>query len=113
MSGNVRSHISSLGAKLQSKATVQVADSVDTAVAALSRRPIAVFVADNALNEPSFDAVKAEVARYVQHGGRLITDLSQITSGLQPNHRAVGDLGEKRHDHVTAGSERSVDYLVK
>lgn len=106
-----------LKTRLQSEVNVQVVDAGDAAITALSQRPAAVVVIDDALGDPQFEPVRAEVTRYVQNGGRLITELSQITSGFgRSGSWEVGYLNERdidqKNSHVAAISERHSHHLV-
>lgn len=66
-------------------------DTADAGIAALSRRPSAVIVLDNAISQPKFELARSEVLRYAQNGGRLITDLSQLNPASQFDTIRSGD----------------------
>lgn len=97
-----KSQIVALRTKLKSEASVQIVDSADAAIAALSQKPSAVIVPDNTLSEPAFELARTEILRYAQNGGRLITDLSQYSTSPVPS--ACIDSGYASED---------VDYNMK
>ena len=94
-----RSQLVALRARVAPEAAIQVINTADAGIAALARKPSAVIVLDNAISQPSFELARSEVLRYSQNGGRLITDLSQLSAGSQ-------------YDTVR-GNDRRVEYGVK
>lgn len=110
--------INDLRAKLSSEANVQVVDSVDGAVAALSRNPAAFVIPDNTLAEGSYDRIRTEVARYVHNGGRLITALDQVTAGLggcghwTSDFANIPPVGQGRRQSVMSVSASCCKHMV-
>lgn len=91
-----------LRAKVDREATILVVDTADASIAALSRSPSAVIVLDNAMTLPTFALARAELLRYAQNGGRLITDLAQSSMP-----------GSAAEYAATCSSDRHVEYNVK
>ena len=118
-SAGLRQSIDTLRAGHQHEANVQVVETADAALSALSLGPAAIIVPDSSLNEQTFDRVRLEVSRYVQSGGRLITDLSQVASVFslprEGNFDYVPNINVdlRKGDHMTAVSELHPEYLVK
>ena len=110
-----KNQLIALRAQIDPAATVQVVDDAEAAICALSRKPTAVIVLDNAISEPNFECARPEVLRYAQNGGRLITDLSQTNVTVTPTtHYGVAFTDErqveyKMHDHM---SDLRADPLV-
>ena len=113
------SQIGNLRAKLPSDANVQIADSVDSAVAALSNHPAAVMVPDNALGEASCERVRTAVARYVHNGGRLITDLDEVKAVLggaghwDSDYANRTPIGQTQSASITTVSTIRTEHLVR
>ena len=94
-----RSQLVALRARVSPDAAIQVIDTADAGIAALARKPSAVIVLDNAISQPSFELARSEVLRYAQNGGRLITDLSQLSPAAQYD--------------TMRGNDRRVEYNMK
>ena len=111
-----KNQLVALRTRIEPGATIQVVDNAEGAISALSRKPSAVIVLDNAISEPTFECARPEILRYAQNGGRLITDLTPQTNvTLIPsapydmtyaNERSVE---YKMHDHI---SDLRADHLI-
>ncbi len=88
-----------LRARVQPEATIQVVDTADATIAALSRKPFAVIDLDKATNHPTFDLARSAIIQYAQSGGHLITDISSsnMPTPYDPRH----------------ANERRVEYKMK
>lgn len=94
-----KTQLVALRTRVQPESTIQVVDTADATIAALSRKPSAVIVLDNAIGHPTFQLARSGIIQYTQNGGRLITDMSQSTMSTHY------DLGH--------ANERHVEYKMK
>lgn len=99
-----KSQLVALRTRVEPGALVQIIDTADAGVAALSRKPSAVIVLDNAISQPTFELARPEVLRYAQNGGRLITDLSQLGPASQFDTIRSGDrhVEYNMKEHLTS-----------
>ena len=96
-------HNTDILGKRRSEATIKEVDTVEAALDAISGNPAAVVVADEILRDPSFAHVRSEAGRYVQNGGTLLTDPSQIHAVLAQSSNSSPD---------STHSAYAEDYLI-
>jgi aspartate oxidase len=110
-----KNQLVALRTRIEPAATIQVVDNADAAISALSCKPSAVVVLDNAISEPTFECARPEILRYAQNGGRLITDPTQTNVTVAPSaHYEMAYANErhveyKMHDRM---SDLRADHLV-